>query len=192
MMVQEYIDTYLQETGEILARLDRGAIADAVAILQELRRKGGRLFILGVGGGAGHAGHATNDFRKIAGIETYAPTDNVSELTAWTNDVGWDVTFSKWLEISRISERDAPLIFSVGGGSEHTSPNLVEGMHTAKTVGARIVAVVSRDGGHAAQVADAAVLVPVVESDRITPHAEGWQAIIWHLMVTALVATEEP
>ena len=190
MTTQEYIATYLSETGRILESIDREVIAKAIGILREVREQGGRLFILGVGGGAGHAGHATNDFRKIAGIETYAPTDNVSELTAWANDVGWDVIFEKWLQTSRLRAEDCLLIFSVGGGSEHASRNLVHAMDLATSIGARIIAVVSRDGGHARAVADAPILIPVVDESRITPHAEGWQAVVWHLLVNAIDSAE--
>jgi len=139
-----------------------------------------------VGGSAGNASHAVNDFRKIAGIESYAPTDNVSELTAWTNDVGWDVVFSNWLATSRLGDQDMVLVLSVGGGSATTSLNMVRAMDFAKAKGAGILAIVSRDGGRAKQLADVAILVPVVALERITPHAEGWQAILWHLLVNAL------
>jgi len=147
------------------------------------------LFIIGVGGSAANASHAVNDFRKIAGIEAYAPTDNVAELTARTNDEGWHTTFSKWLETSRLGERDALLILSVGGGSDATSLNIKKAIDYAFEKKARIAAIVSRDGGYAKQKADACVLVPVVSTDRITPHAEGWQGVVWHLLVNAL-ATE--
>jgi D-sedoheptulose 7-phosphate isomerase len=183
-----YIETYLQETMEIARSVDRGAIARAVGLLRHLRDQGGRLFILGVGGSAGNASHAVNDFRKIAGIESYAPTDNVSELTAWTNDLGWEVVFERWLQTSRLDAKDALLVFSVGGGSATTSRNLVLAMERAKAVGARILAVVSRDGGRARELSDVCILVPVVAQARITPHAEGWQGIVWHLLVNALVA----
>src|SRR5262249_54931729 len=135
---------------------------------------------------AANASHATNDFRKIAGIETYCPTDNAAELTAWTNDVGWEVVFESWLATSRLCQRDVLLVFSVGGGSATTSPNLVRAMHLAKSAGARIISVVSRDGGAAAQLSDACICIPVVAPERITPHAEGWQAVVWHLLVNAM------
>src|SRR5262249_55237637 len=147
---------------------------------------GGRLFILGVGGSAANASHAVNDFRKIAGIEAYAPTDNVSELTARTNDEGWATVFESWLRVSRLQSRDAILVFSVGGGSlEHqVSPNLVAALEYAKTVGAKILGIVGRDGGHTARVADVCVLIPTVSSTHITPHAEAFQAVVWHLLVS--------
>jgi D-sedoheptulose 7-phosphate isomerase len=182
-----YIETYLEETAEIGRTLDRAGVASAIGLLRDLRREGGRLFILGVGGSAGNASHAVNDFRKIAGIECYAPTDNVSELTAWTNDVGWEVVFQRWLQTSHVGPRDAVMVFSVGGGSATTSRNLVLAMEGAKEAGARIIAIVSRDGGRAKELGDAVILVPVVAQARITPHAEGWQGILWHLLVNAVV-----
>jgi D-sedoheptulose 7-phosphate isomerase len=183
---QNYIDTYLAETIEIAQHIDRTAIGHAIEILRALRTGTGRLFILGVGGSATNASHAASDFRKIAGIETYCPTDNVAELTAWTNDVGWSVVFESWLKTSRLGAADVLLVFSVGGGSANTSQNLVRGMQLAKQVGAKMVSVVSRDGGFAAKVSDACILVPVVSEGRITPHAEGWQGIVWHLLVNAV------
>jgi len=181
-----YIDLYLQETAEIITRIDRNQIALACGIFKEIQITEGRLFILGVGGSAGNASHAVNDFRKIAQIEAYAPTDNVSELTAWVNDDSWDVTYEAWLRESRLSSTDMLLVFSVGGGSSTTSQNLVRAMRYAKKLGCKIVSVVSRDGGVAAQVSDACILIPVVSEQRITPHAEGWQGIIWHLIVNSL------
>ena len=186
MNTQTYIDTYLSETIRIAETVDRGAIARALDLLGKLKASGGRLFILGVGGSAGNASHAVNDFRKIAGIEAYAPTDNVSELTAWTNDVGWEVVFERWLKTSKLKAEDCLLVFSVGGGSATTSLNLVNAMRHAKAVGAPILSVVSRDGGKAKELGDVTVLVPVVAPDRITPHAEGWQGVIWHLLVNGL------
>ena len=182
----EFARTYLEETVRIARGVDREAVCRAIGLLRSLRESRGRLFVLGVGGSAGNASHAVNDFRKIAGIEAYAPTDNVSELTAWTNDVGWDVVFERWLRTSNLSARDAILVLSVGGGAATTSRNLVLAMEHAKEVGARVLAVVSRDGGRALEFGDAVVLVPVVSEERITPHAEGWQAVIWHLLVNAL------
>ncbi|MES2201702.1 MAG: SIS domain-containing protein [candidate division FCPU426 bacterium] len=182
-----YIDQYLSETRRIAETLDRAALLKALTLLRNLKASQGRLFILGVGGSAGNASHAVNDFRKIAGIESYAPTDNVSELTAWTNDSGWDQVFERWLMVSKLGSQDALLVLSVGGGSPAASQNLVKAMDLAKSRGAKILAIVSRDGGHAAKVADACILVPVLDAARITPHAEGWQAIIWHLLVNALV-----
>lgn len=181
-----YIDTYLDETMAIARSVDRTEIAAALVRLRRLKEAGGRLFILGVGGSAGNASHAVNDFRKIAGIEAYAPTDNVSELTAWTNDVGWDVVFERWLKTSRLNGKDCLLVFSVGGGSTTTSRNLTLAMEHANSVGASILSIVSRDGGKAKELGEVTILVPVVSQDRITPHAEGWQGVIWHLLVNGL------
>lgn len=186
MDYKKYVDTYLSETEEIVKKIDRSAIAKAAEILKNLQQNNGRMFILGVGGSAGNASHAVNDFRKIAGIETYAPTDNVSELTARVNDECWEDVFFNWLKTSKLGANDCLLIFSVGGGSETASLNLVQAMKLAKEVGAKIVSIVSRDGGYAAQASDACVLVPVVSDERITPHAEGWQGVIWHLLVNAI------
>ncbi len=185
---QSYIDLYFAETIAIAQKMDRAAIGHAIEILRVLQSGSGRLFVLGVGGSAANASHATNDFRKIAGIETYCPTDNVAELTAWTNDIGWDVVFESWLKTSRIGAADALLIFSVGGGSASTSQNLVRAMQFAKHADAKIISIVSRDGGFAAKLSDACILVPVVAQERITPHAEGWQGIVWHLLVNAVAA----
>ncbi len=183
----KYIDQYLEETQRIAQTVSRDEIRKAAEILSELRQKEGRLFILGVGGSAANASHAVNDFRKIAGIETYAPTDNVSELTARTNDEGWETTFVEWLRTSRLSERDVLMVFSVGGGSQNTSRNIVDALKLGKERGAKIISVVSRDGGYAKEAGDACVLIPVVAADRITPHAEGWQGVIWHLLVNAIM-----
>lgn len=182
----DYIESYLEDTIAIARALDRQSVKAAIELLARTRAQEGRLFILGVGGSAGNASHAVNDFRKIARFEAYAPTDNVSELTAWTNDVGWEVVFEKWLQTSRLNSRDTILVFSVGGGSANTSQNLVRALDHAKRVGASIVSIVSRDGGHAKQVSDVTILIPVVHNDRITPHAEGWQGVVWHLIVNAL------
>lgn len=190
MKKREYIDVYLEETRKIVEALDTEAIEKAVSILEQVKGEQGRLFILGVGGSAANASHAVNDFRKIGGIETYAPTDNVSELTARTNDEGWETTFSEWLKISRLCEKDVLMVFSVGGGSEAASLNIVNALKLGKERGAKIISVVSRDGGYSRQVSDACVLVPVISKERITPHAEGWQGIIWHLMVNALGKTD--
>lgn len=184
--MKTYVEQYLAETIEIAQTINRDTIARAIALLREVREREGRLFILGVGGSAGNASHAVNDFRKIARIEAYAPTDNVSELTAWVNDVSWEVVFEAWLKESHLRASDALLVFSVGGGSPTTSQNLVRAMQYAKQIDARILAVVSRDGGAAKQLGDVTVLVPVVAAARITPHAEGWQAVMWHLLVSAL------
>ncbi|MDR1912888.1 MAG: SIS domain-containing protein [Clostridiales bacterium] len=183
---KRYTEDYLAETNEIVSTIDRESIVKIIEILSDIKSGGGRLFILGVGGSAANASHAVNDFRKLAGIETYAPTDNVAELTARTNDEGWNTTFSKWLEVSRLSSNDALLIFSVGGGSQTTSLNIKEAVDLALSRGSKITAIVSRDGGYAKQHSNACVLVPVVSDERITPHAEGWQGVVWHLIVNAI------
>lgn len=187
MKADEFISTYLDETIQISKKIDQVKIAEALEHFENLRKRAGRLFILGVGGSAGNASHAVNDFRKIAKIESYTPTDNVSELTAWTNDDGWEGVFKNWLIGSHLKDSDMLLIFSVGGGSDTTSRNLVEAMLLAKQRKTPMVAIVSRDGGKAKELADVAILVPVVSDKRITPHSESWQAIIWHLFVNALV-----
>jgi D-sedoheptulose 7-phosphate isomerase len=181
-----YVRQYIEEAGEVLRRIDVEAVDRMVARLVELRERGGRLFALGVGGGAGHASHAVNDFRKICGIESYAPTDNVSELTARINDDGWESSFAGWLRGSRLSPADMVFVFSVGGGDleRNISSNLVRALQEAKRVGATICGVVGRDGGYTAQVADACVLIPVVNPSAITPHTEAFQAVIWHLLVS--------
>lgn len=185
-MYHDYINTYLGEMGEIIQKIDRAAIHRIIEILKDLRDRKGRLFILGVGGGAGHAGHAVNDFRKIGGIETYAPTDNVAELTARTNDDGWDSVFANWLSGSSLSANDAILVFSVGGGSaeRNVSTNIVRALDFAKERGAKILGVVGRDGGHTKRMADACVVVPVVNYETVTPHTEVFQAAVWHLVVS--------
>jgi D-sedoheptulose 7-phosphate isomerase len=177
---------FLAEAGEIIARLDIESIDRTVHALAAVRARGGRLFILGVGGSAANAAHAVNDFRKIAGIETYAPTDNVSELTARTNDEGWETVFVEWLRGSRLNPADGILVFSVGGGDleRNVSPNLVRAVQHAKKVGATVCGIVGRDGGYTAKVADACVIVPTVNSAHVTPHAEAFQAVVWHLFVT--------
>ena len=185
-MSMEYIDTYLEETQRIVETVPRQEIEKGINILKDIKEKGGRLFILGVGGSAANASHAVNDFRKIGGIETYAPTDNVAELTARTNDDGWETTFAEWLKTSRICEKDGIMVFSVGGGSETTSLNIVNALKLGKERGAKVISIVSRSGGYSKQVSDACVLIPVVSDERITPHAEGWQGVIWHLMVNAI------
>lgn len=177
---------FLAETAQIVEKLDTAAIERAVALLRETREKEGRLFILGVGGSAANASHAVNDFRKITGIEAYAPTDNVSELTARTNDEGWASVFETWLRGSRLRHDDLILVLSVGGGNleKNVSPNLVSAVQYAKDVGAKVVGLVGRDGGYTAQVADACVIVPTVNPTHTTPHAEAFQAVIWHLIVS--------
>ena len=181
-----FTQQFLEEAGQILKKIDTQAVDRLVALLAATRAAGGRLFILGVGGSAGNASHAVNDFRKITGIEAYAPTDNVSELTARTNDEGWATVFERWLRVSRLRADDMLLIFSVGGGNleKHVSPNLVEALKYARTVGAKIGGIVGRDGGYTAQVADACVLIPVVNAAHITPHSEAFQAVVWHLLVS--------
>ena len=181
-----YSEKHLNEVRQIIGSIDVEAIENMVKLLAQVRTDGGRLFFLGVGGSAGNCSHAVNDFRKIAGFESYAPTDNVSELTARTNDEGWDTVFVEWLKTSRLSERDAVFVFSVGGGDleKNVSPNLVRALQYAKTVGAGITGVVGRDGGFTATVADVCVIVPTVNPETITPHAEAFQAVVWHLLVS--------
>jgi D-sedoheptulose 7-phosphate isomerase len=177
---------FLAEVQQITAQLNEAAIEKAADELAAIRARGGRLFILGVGGSAGNAGHAVNDFRKICGFEAYAPTDNVSELTARTNDEGWATVFSEWLKGSRINAKDGLLIFSVGGGNleKNVSPNLVSAIQVAKQVGASVVGIVGRDGGYTAQQATACVIVPTVNPTHVTPHSEAFQGIVWHLFVS--------
>jgi D-sedoheptulose 7-phosphate isomerase len=189
-----FTQQFLQEAAEILTRIDTAAVEAVALLLAGCRARGGRLFILGVGGSAANASHAVNDFRKICGFEAYAPTDNVSELTARTNDEGWAGVFEAWLRVSRLREPDAILVFSVGGGNleKQVSPNLVAAVQYAKTVGAKVAGIVGRDGGYTAQAADACILVPTVNAKHVTPHAEAFQAVLWHLLVThpALKAAE--
>ncbi len=182
----EYIDQYLKEVVEITGSIDRDSIGRSLSLLLQLRERNGRLFLLGVGGGAGHASHAVCDFRKIAQIEAYAPSDNVSELTARVNDEGWDTCYSNWLRGSRLKSEDMLLVFSVGGGDleKKISVNLVHALSYAKSIGATICGVVGRDGGYTAKVADACVIVPTVNSSTVTPHTEAFQALIWHLLVS--------
>lgn len=177
---------FLAEVQQITAQLNEAAIEKCADELAAIRARGGRLFILGVGGSAGNAGHAVNDFRKICGFEAYAPTDNVSELTARTNDEGWATVFSEWLKGSRINAKDGLLIFSVGGGNleKNVSPNLVSAIQVAKTVGASVIGIVGRDGGYTAQQATACVIVPTVNPTHVTPHSEAFQGIVWHLFVS--------
>lgn len=186
MSTTEYIKNYLNETNKIVNTISQVEILKAIEILRNTKENDGRLFILGVGGSAANASHAVNDFRKIGNIETYAPTDNVSELTARTNDEGWETTFCEWLKGSHINSKDTIMVLSVGGGSESTSLNIVNALKLAKDRECKIVSIVSRDGGYAARVSDSAILIPVVSNERITPHAEGWQGVVWHLMVNAL------
>lgn len=177
---------YLDETLELVRRLDSDAIDRMAAGLASVRSQGGRLFILGVGGSAGHASHAVNDFRKICRFEAYTPTDNVSELTARVNDEGWDSCFAEWLKGSRVSSKDALLVFSVGGGNveKNVSVNLVRAIDEGRKQGAKVFGVVGKDGGYTKQVADECVVIPVVSQERITPHTEGFCAVVWHLLVS--------
>lgn len=181
-----YSEQHLQETAWIVSQLDPALCEKAVELLAAVRERGGRLFILGVGGSAANASHAVNDFRKIAGLECYAPTDNVSELTARTNDEGWSTVFTEWLKGSRLNEKDALLILSVGGGNmeKNVSPNLVTALELAKERGASVLGIVGRDGGYTAQVADITILIPTVNPDNTTPHSEAFQAVVWHLFVS--------
>ncbi|MDP6683405.1 MAG: SIS domain-containing protein [Desulfobacterales bacterium] len=181
-----FSSTYLIEASQIIEKLDTQGIEKMVGLLCDLRRQNGRLFIVGVGGGAGHATHAVGDFRKIAGIEAYAPTDNIAELTARTNDEGWDTTFVEWLKVSHLSRNDCVFVFSVGGGDlkKNISPNLVRALKHAKTVRAKIVGIVGRNGGYTASVADACVIIPIVNYRTVTAHTESFQALVWHLMVS--------
>jgi D-sedoheptulose 7-phosphate isomerase len=181
-----FIEQYLAESILIIERLDKDTIEKMVALLVETRERGGRLFILGVGGSAANASHAVNDFRKLTGLEAYTPTDNVSELTARTNDEGWATVFESWLRTSRLRNEDLLLIFSVGGGNleKNVSPNLVTAVRYAREVGARIIGLVGRDGGFTAQMADACLIIPIVNADHVTPHTEAFQAVIWHLLVS--------
>ena len=181
-----FTESFIEEATEILNKLDVSAIERTVEVLVQTREQGGRLFVLGVGGSAANASHAVNDFRKIVGIEAYSPTDNVSELTARTNDEGWASVFRAWLEGSHINSRDTVLVFSVGGGSleNNVSPNLVLALQLAKDTRAKIIGIVGRDGGYTAQVADACVIIPVVHPEHITPHTEAFQSIVHHLLVT--------
>ena len=182
----DFTEKFLMEAAEITRQLDRGKLDRLVHLLADTRTRGGRLFILGVGGSAANASHAVNDFRKIVGIESYAPTDNVSELTARTNDEGWEGVFSSWLSGSRLSSKDAVLVLSVGGGDRenNVSPNLVAALDFAKQVGATTLGIVGRNGGYTAKVADACVVIPTVNPEHVTPHTEAFQAVVWHLLVS--------
>jgi D-sedoheptulose 7-phosphate isomerase len=186
MQTQSFTRKYLEESVELIRRLDAVAIEALAEGLAAVRAGGGRLFILGVGGSAGHAGHAVNDFRKLCGFEAYAPTDNVSELTARVNDEGWDTCFAEWLRVSRLRSGDGVLVFSVGGGNreKNVSVNLVRSLELARETGAKVFGIVGRDGGFTAQVADACVVIPTVASERVTPHTEGFCAVVWHLLVS--------
>jgi D-sedoheptulose 7-phosphate isomerase len=181
-----YAEIYLKEAAEIIRKLDTTAIERVASLLMQVKADGGRVFFLGVGGSAANCSHAVNDFRKIVGLECYAPTDNVAELTARTNDEGWESVFAEWLKVSRLSARDAVFILSVGGGDveRNISPNLVRAIRLAREVGAKVTGVVGRDGGFTARSADACIIVPTVNSETITPHTEAFQALIWHLLVS--------
>ena len=190
-MHQQHITSYLDAVKEIAEKVNKEDICSLIKEMESLKRFGGRLFIIGVGGSAGTASHAVNDFRKIVGIESYAPTDNVSELTARANDEGWDTTIWKWLEVSKLDQNDAILVFSVGGGSDHTSYNLVKAMEYAKSKGSKILSIVSRDGGKSKELSDCCILIPVINQESITPHAEEWQGIIWHMVVSYFMSVKD-
>jgi D-sedoheptulose 7-phosphate isomerase len=181
-----YSQQHLNEAVEIIQKMDIPVIEKITDLLSKVKIDGGRIFFLGVGGSAGNCSHAVNDFRKIVGIESYAPTDNVSELTARTNDEGWSTIFSEWLKVSKLSNKDCLFVLSVGGGNleKNISPNLVEALKYGKSVNAKIVGIVGRDGGYTAKVADACVIVPTVNPENVTPHSEAFQAVIWHLLVS--------
>jgi D-sedoheptulose 7-phosphate isomerase len=184
--LSEFVDEYLRETVSIVDRLDRSALDRTASGLARVRDQGGRLFVLGVGGSAGHASHAVNDFRKLCGLESYSPTDNVSELTARINDEGWDGALAAWLEVSRLAATDAVLVLSVGGGSSerNVSVNLVRALELAESRGASIFGIVGRDGGYTAEVASDCITIPMLYPDRVTPHTEGIAAVVWHLLVS--------
>jgi len=181
-----FTQSFLAESKQIIDQIDIAQVERMATLLSELRDGGGRLFFIGVGGSAGNCGHAVNDFRKIVGIEAYAPTDNVSELTARANDDGWASIFSEWLKVSRLKKEDMVFVFSVGGGNleKNVSPNLVTALQYAKEVGSKVIGVVGRDGGYTATVADAVCIIPTVNGDMVTPHSEAFQAVIWHCLVS--------
>jgi D-sedoheptulose 7-phosphate isomerase len=184
--MSEYTAKYFCEVEEIIDCIEDKPIDEMIRILSETKRNGGRLFILGVGGSAANASHAVNDFRKVCGIESYTPTDNIAELTARTNDDGWWTVFSEWLKVSKLSRKDTVLVFSVSGGSEKVSANIISALKFAKRKHAHIIGIVGRDGGYTAKVADACVIIPTVNPKHVTPHTESFQAVIWHLIVEAL------
>lgn len=181
-----YTDDYLREASSIINTIDISTIEKMVCLIKDVKRDGGRIFLLGIGGSAANASHATNDFRKIAGFEAYAPTDNVSELTARSNDDGWQTIFVEWLKGSKLKPMDLVFVFSVGGGNleKNISPNIVKALDYAKSVGSRICGIVGRDGGYTAKVADVCIIVPTINSETVTPHTEAFQAVIWHLLVS--------
>ena len=188
-----YTKQHLNETIEIIQKIDVSKIEKIANLLSGIKKDGGRIFFLGVGGSAGNCSHAVNDFRKITGIESYAPTDNVSELTARTNDEGWNTVFSEWLKISKLNSKDLIFVLSVGGGSlsKNISPNLVEALKYANKIGSKITGIIGRDGGFTAEVADVCVIVPTVNKNNITPHSEAFQAVIWHLLVSHPIIKEQ-
>jgi D-sedoheptulose 7-phosphate isomerase len=181
-----YAKQHMTEAIEIIEKIKLNDIENIADLVAQIKEGGGRIFFLGVGGSAGNCSHAVNDFRKIVGIESYAPTDNVSELTARTNDEGWASIFAEWLKVSKLSAKDMLFVFSVGGGNleKNISPNLVEALKYGKQIGSKIAGVVGRDGGYTAQVADACVIIPTVNPDNVTPHSEAFQAVVWHLLVS--------
>ncbi len=181
-----FVNEYMQEVGRVASQVDGASTEKMVRILQQTRANHGRVFILGVGGSAANASHAVNDFRKLCGMEAYAPTDNASELTARTNDIGWDSVFADWLKGSRLGEQDCVFVLSVGGGSleKHISVNLVNALQLAKSVKSKIIGIVGRDGGYTATVADACCVIPTVNPAHVTPHTEAFQAVVWHAMVS--------
>jgi D-sedoheptulose 7-phosphate isomerase len=190
----DYIEDYLEQAGEVVKKIDRGGVEKMIQLLLSIRETEGRIFFIGAGGSAANASHAVNDFRKIAGFEAYAPTDNVSELTARTNDDGWDSVFVQWLKGSRLRVNDLVFVFSVGGGSveKNISANIVHALNYAREVGAKICGVVGRDGGYTAKVADACVIIPSISSSTITPLSEAFQGVVWHLLVShPLIAKNE-
>jgi len=182
----KFIDQYFNEAKIIIDKIDREQISKMISIINETRSNNGRMFVLGVGGGAGHASHAVNDFRKICGLEAYTPTDNVSELTARVNDDGWETAYVNWLKISKLNKNDMILVFSVGGGNlkKNISVNILKSLELAKKMGSQICGVVGRDGGYTAQVADACIVIPPINPETVTPHTEAFQAVIWHLLVS--------
>jgi D-sedoheptulose 7-phosphate isomerase len=184
--MMQFIDQYFNEAKIIIDKIDRDQILKMISIINETRSNNGRMFVLGVGGGAGHASHAVNDFRKICGLEAYTPTDNVSELTARVNDDGWETAYVNWLKISKLNKNDIILVFSVGGGNleKNISVNILKSLELAKKLGTRICGIVGRDGGYTAQVADACVVIPPINPETVTPHTESFQAVIWHLLVS--------
>ena len=181
-----YSDAHLSEVIEIIKKIETKQIEKMVELILNVRNEKGRIFFLGIGGSAGNCSHAVNDFRKIIGVESYAPTDNVSELTARTNDEGWSTIFSEWLKVSNLNAKDLIFVFSVGGGNieKNISPNLVEALKYGKSIGCKLVGVVGRDGGYTTKVADACVIIPTVNEKTITPHTEAFQAVVWHLIVS--------